>query len=144
MQTFLPYSDFHKTAKVLDYRRLGKQRVEAMQIINVIDKINLGARCAWMGHPAVLMWVGYEQALKLYHNIMIVEWVRRGYNNNMKLMDIPDNIEYPHWLGDERLHRSHRSALLYKDFRYYSQFNWAEKPELNYFWAEGKKNGQKN
>ena len=28
MQTFLPYKDFGKTAKCLDYRRLGKQRVE--------------------------------------------------------------------------------------------------------------------
>ena len=36
MQTFLPYSNFQKTAEVLDYRRLGKQRVEGMQIIKTI------------------------------------------------------------------------------------------------------------
>ena len=36
MQTFLPYSNFQKSAEVLDWRRLGKQRVEGMQIINTI------------------------------------------------------------------------------------------------------------
>ena len=34
MQTFLPYESFRESAKVLDWRRLGKQRVEGMQIIN--------------------------------------------------------------------------------------------------------------
>ena len=32
MQTFLPYPDFWVSAKMLDDKRLGKQRVEAMQI----------------------------------------------------------------------------------------------------------------
>jgi len=30
MQTFLPYADFKLSTRVLDYKRLGKQRVEAM------------------------------------------------------------------------------------------------------------------
>lgn len=33
MQTFLPFSDFKKSAESLDYRRLGKQRVECLQIL---------------------------------------------------------------------------------------------------------------
>jgi hypothetical protein len=33
MQTFLPYASFEETAHILDYRRLGKQRVEGWQII---------------------------------------------------------------------------------------------------------------
>ena len=36
MQTFLPYESFAESAKVLDWRRLGKQRVEGMQIIKAI------------------------------------------------------------------------------------------------------------
>ncbi len=36
MQTFLPYESFEKSAQTLDWRRLGKQRVEGMQIINAI------------------------------------------------------------------------------------------------------------
>ena len=37
MQIFLPYKSFKKSAEVLDYQRLGKQRVEALQIINIIE-----------------------------------------------------------------------------------------------------------
>ncbi|MDQ1681515.1 MAG: hypothetical protein QOH99_56, partial [Frankiaceae bacterium] len=33
MQTFLPYADFGASARVLDDRRLGKQRVETLQIL---------------------------------------------------------------------------------------------------------------
>jgi len=36
MQTFLPYSDFYKSISILDNKRLGKQRVEAKQILNII------------------------------------------------------------------------------------------------------------
>lgn len=39
MQTFMPYSDFEKVAQCLDNKRLGKQRVEALQIYNVLKKI---------------------------------------------------------------------------------------------------------
>ena len=33
MQTFLPYPDFARSARCLDNRRLGKQRVESYQIL---------------------------------------------------------------------------------------------------------------
>lgn len=36
MQTFLPYSDITESLRVLDDKRLGKQRVETFQIINAI------------------------------------------------------------------------------------------------------------
>ena len=36
MQTFLPYPDFKQSAACLDYRRLGKQRVEGVQILKKI------------------------------------------------------------------------------------------------------------
>ena len=61
MQTFLPYPDFKKSLQALDYRRLGKQRVEAYQIIRVI-KYGDG----WQHHPAAKMWRGHINALKLY------------------------------------------------------------------------------
>jgi len=37
VNTFLPYQNFRKIAKILDWKRLGKQRVEAKQIINILD-----------------------------------------------------------------------------------------------------------
>jgi hypothetical protein len=36
IQTFLPYPDFEESAAVLDMKRLGKQRVENLQIIQVL------------------------------------------------------------------------------------------------------------
>lgn len=35
MQTFLPFPDFARSAKVLDNKRLGKQRIEAKQILEI-------------------------------------------------------------------------------------------------------------
>jgi len=136
MQTFLPYSDFNKSAKVLDYRRLGKQRVEALQILKALQIKNYG----WKNHPIVKMWEGYENALIEYKNSMIKEWISRGYNNNMRLETIIGQCNYPEWLGDDKLHASHRSNLLKKNYEYYSQFNWKEEPGMDYIWIMPEEN----
>ena len=134
MQTFLPYSSFTKTFKTLDYRRLGKQRVEAMQILNIL--LNRTERPGWRNHPIVRMWDGYAPALQLYHNMCIEEWINQGYNNNMLLEDITEPIVYPHWLGDKSFHSSHRANLLRKDLEYYSQFSWTENTINPYSWYD--------
>ena len=132
MQTFLPYKSFNESFKVLDYRRLGKQRVEAMQILNVL----LGRRKTkgWVNHPATKMWKGYENALKQYHNECIDHWVARGYNNNMKKEVIEGDIVYPYWLGDDTFHSAHRSNLLRKDKEFYSKYLWTESDNMEYYW----------
>ena len=130
MQTFLPYSNFQKTAEVLDWRRLGKQRVEGMQIIKTILTPE---QKGWQNHPIVIMWTPYVQALQLYTNTIINEWIKRGYNNNMKLYEI-NSLTMPHWLGKEEFHASHRANLLRKDFKHYSQFGWTENPKNPYVW----------
>jgi hypothetical protein len=129
MQTFVPYPDFVKCARALDYRRLGKQRVECKQILNAIERGNGG----WANHPATRMWRGYEPALRQYMRAIILEWIDRGYNNNM---DIPDSekFEYPPWWGGP-IHASHRSALLEKDFEYYyGTHHWEDEPKIEYVW----------
>ena len=80
------------------------------------------------------MWRGYEEALLLYKNKMIEEWILRGYNNTMEMMGVSDDIEMPHWLGNERFHASHRSNLLRKDKEFYSQYGWRERDNLEYYW----------
>jgi hypothetical protein len=130
MQTFLPYPDFKKSLQALDYSRLGKQRVEAYQIIRAI-KYGGGYR----NHPAVKMWRGHINALKLYHNLCIDEWVRRGYRNNMLKMPIRGKIAYPEWFGRKNFHAAHRSNLLRKDLVYYSKFDWKESSALPYLWG---------
>ena len=67
MQTFLPYPDFNLSARVLDDKRLGKQRVESMQIYKSCVLDDYG----WKQHPAVKMWKGYETALLMYMDTMI-------------------------------------------------------------------------
>ena len=153
MQTFLPYVNFNATASTLDYKRLGKQRVEALQIHNIVSgKRTTGG---WINHPAVQMWMGYEDALAEYHNAMIEEWVDRGYKNTMKLLPHDGDLStcndlwhikfytdkyknrrwYPEWLSDERIIESHRSNLLRKDYAFYSKYNWDVPDNLPYVWG---------
>jgi hypothetical protein len=129
MQTFLPYPDFKKSLQTLDYRRLGKQRVEAYQIIRAI-KFGGG----YSRHPVVRMWHGHINALKHYYNLAIDEWVKRGYRNNMHKMKIPGKIAYPRWFGRDEFHAAHCSNMLRKDYCYYSQYGWSEPPDLPYLW----------
>jgi hypothetical protein len=130
MQTFLPYADIEKSVACLDYRRLGKQRVEALQLLKALTEPEYG----WKNHPATKMWIGHEDALAHYMNVCIKEWVRRGYKNSMLIKQVPPVIQMPSWLGDESFHASHRSNLLRKDQAYYSQFGWAEPNNLPYIW----------
>tara|TARA_R110000824_G_scaffold82342_3_gene206376 strand:+ start:591 stop:1100 length:510 start_codon:yes stop_codon:yes gene_type:complete len=142
MQTFLPVADFKASAKILDYKRLGKQRVEGMQLLNAMQPDY--DKKGWLNHPATVMWTGYENALKEYVNTMITEWKARGYNNTMQYYDIGGWVTYPDWLGSERIHKSHRMNLLRKDFTYYSKF-WPEEAIHNvmnietypYYWPVG-------
>jgi hypothetical protein len=130
MQTFLPCPDFEKSLRALDYRRLGKQRVEACQILRAIQHGG-----GWSRHPAVNMWRGHINALKLYYNLCIDEWVRRGYQNKMMKMKISGKISYPPWFGRKDFHAAHRSNLLRKDPVFYSQYGWTEPPDLPYRWS---------
>lgn len=133
MQTFLPYQSFTRTFKCLDYKRLGKQKVEALQIINVIE----GRSKGWENHPTVRMWHLNIDSLKLYCNLCIVEWVRRGYVNNIKMFELSFGlIEHPKWLGTNSFHSSHRAALLFKNYDFYSKYNWREQPKCEYVWPQ--------
>jgi len=132
MQTFLPYADLQESVRVLDYRRLGKQRVETFQVLNIL--LDRTPTKGWRNHPVTVMWTGYESALQLYQNYTIQEWISRGYKNTMLLEDVDMNsVVMPHWFGLEEFHRSHRSNLLRKDYEYYSQY-FDEDPNLPYYW----------
>lgn len=133
MQTFLPYPDFYQSAACLDRQRLGKQRVEGYQILRTL----LGISSGWANHPATRMWRGYEHVLRAYTDACIDEWLARGYVNNIVLPTIPPEYPYqgkPPWLGDDRLHSSHRSNLLRKQPSHYNQFGWTDDPAAPYYW----------
>ena len=133
MQTFLPYPNFADSLDCLDYRRLGKQRVEAFQIINALEGTSKGK--GWINHPATKMWADNIEALKLYCNIAIDKWIKRGYKNTMKLYAVHNLCpDMPLWFGDLDIHASHRSNLLRKDRDFYSKYGWNEPDNLDYVW----------
>lgn len=133
MQTFLPYADFKKSAACLDNKRLNKQILEAKTIYDIVIENRTSG--GWTSHPAVNMWRGYPEALALYFNACLDEWKRRGKHHSYENIPIADekNIKMPPWLGNERLHSSHRSNLLRKD-EWYDQFGWNESWYLPYYW----------
>ncbi|MEU1350591.1 MSMEG_6728 family protein [Streptomyces sp. NPDC005776] len=148
MQTFLPYPDFAASATVLDRRRLGKQRVEALQVQRGLTVPGYG----WRHHPAVRMWAGYEEALVRYGLEICRVWTEAGHGDTCAASLMTDfavhhpgaavrtqeqltaDGELPPWLGDPAFHRSHRSALRTKDPAIYAPL-FPDDPEgLPYVW----------
>ncbi|MDX3646129.1 MSMEG_6728 family protein [Streptomyces sp. MB09-02B] len=148
MQTFLPYPDFRASALVLDQRRLGKQRVEALQVLRGLIVPGYG----WRRHPAVRMWAGYEEALVRYGLEVCEVWCEQGHQDSCAATLVADFAavrpdarprdqarlaaagELPPWLGDDAFHRSHRSALLRKDPVLYAPSFPGEPDDLPYVW----------
>jgi len=117
MQTFMPYPAFDDSLKALDYRRLGKQRIEARMALDNLLGIK---RKKWGTHIVNKMWKGYENALAHYYNLCLDEWTSRGYKNNMPYY-ASVGVEYPWWMGNVKFHVSHRINLLNKDFDFYKK-----------------------
>lgn len=140
MITFLPFPDFEKSAACLDVKRLGKQRLEVLDILRALDGKNL----RWQNHPAVKMWRGCEWLLIEYGLAICGEWTKRGYQDNCatKIIEFDLKFHYqrnggiPYWIGLEKFHQSHQSQLYQKDPIYYFQFEEAGLKNLPYFWPE--------
>ena len=137
MQTFLPYESFARSAKALDQARLGKQRVETLQLLRGLVVPDYG----WQRHPALLMWKGFVPALTSYGLAMTDEWIARGHADTVRdqiLEFAPDaasgDVDLPPWLGDEELHRSHRSNLIEKSPEVYGPLFPDTDGGLPYVW----------
>ena len=135
MQSFLPYPDFVRSAACLDNKRLGKQRVEAWQILQAITNPGYG----WQYHPAVQMWRGHPYSLACYGWHVCDTWVQRGFADTLQERFLECSMTgpvdaMPVWLGCPKFHASHRAALLAKDPAHYGQFGWSETPAINYWW----------
>ena len=133
MQTFLPYESFARSAKVLDRQRLGKQRVEVLQILKALRDGG-----GWSNHPAVRMWRGYECVLIDYGLAVCDEWhCERGYKDTCaeKIASFSgDGWIRPPWLGDTAFHRSHQSNLIRKNPEHYGPIFWDVPDDLPYVW----------
>lgn|SRR5574343_265033 len=111
MQTFLPFPSFKKSVAHLDWKRLGKQRVECSQLLDN----------QWANHPATVMWRGYHDALRSYAQEAVNEWVKRGYQNTLDFAVRRQVVEMPWWFNLSVVHRSHQLRLLEKDHAFYSK-----------------------
>lgn len=147
MQTFLPYPDFERSARALDAKRLGKQRVETIQVVRALTVPGYG----WANHPAVLMWKGHEEALGRYGFVCCEVWTELGFGDTcaatigadlarVGIQQVRTEAELaaagalPSWLGDEALHLSHRSALVRKDPDHYRPLFPDAPDDLPYLW----------
>ncbi|MGN6744497.1 MAG: MSMEG_6728 family protein [Amnibacterium sp.] len=144
MQTFLPYPSFAASAASLDGPRLGKQRVETLQILRALLVPTYG----WQRHPVVQMWRGHVPALTAYGLAMTDEWLTRGHADTVRpqLVEFAPEVDgvpqealaarglLPPWLGDEAVHESHRSRLIQKDPAFYEAVFPGTRPDLDYVW----------
>jgi len=135
MQTFLPDSSWMVSARILDRQRLGKQRVEAYQILRALR----GESKGWVNHPATRMWRGYERGLIYYTTIMCDEWTRRGYKDSIRdkvtaMLDDHPTYEQPWWMREPQLFISHQSNLVRKDPTYYKWYFPQVQDDLPYYW----------
>jgi hypothetical protein len=146
VQTFLPYRDFARSAAVLDQARLGKQRVETLQVLRALELPDYG----WQHHPAVLMWRGRTPALVAYGLECVAAWTARGHADSTRDLiaefapevlgrsqaDLAEAGMLPRWLGNGALHLSHRSALVRKDAAYYRAVFGDVPDDLPYVWPD--------
>ncbi|MFW9874528.1 MAG: pyrimidine dimer DNA glycosylase/endonuclease V [Candidatus Thorarchaeota archaeon] len=130
MQVFLLYPDLCKSVQCLDPDRKGNQ---------VYNEAAILIKGGWKHHPASKMWKNYKVALAQYclYGLESLESDGKLYWHWIDFYSgylYHGDLILPSWLGDERVHSSHRAALLYKDYEYYKQFGWKEKPEMRYYW----------
>jgi hypothetical protein len=135
VNTFVPHKTMVESLMCLDYKRLGKQRVETKQILNVLR----GRSKGWGNHPATRMWRGHTGSLAMYGAISCRVWAQRGYEDNLlpyfleALEKYPD-VTRPGWWGDDRVHLSHQSNLVRKDSDWYGPQFPSVRIDLPYFW----------
>ena len=160
VNTFITSPSLEKCAKNLDNLRLGKQRVECIQLISFIENTN---NKGFKNHPVLIMWKEHVTALKVYCNFMIREFIARGFENTIPIYELDetkivfydnifneetglteiikpqiekDSIVFPIWFNWNPLILTHQASLLKKNNNYYSKI-FEHNPKffkLGYLW----------
>lgn len=135
MQTFIPYRSFKESSITLDNKRLAKQVVECKQIYAALTGLSepwgkpAKQTFAWIHHPAVKMWKGYEHMLCVYALHMRNEATSRGISDNTEMTEFfqirmnRHPFIIPSWMCDEeilfKVMHSHQCNLIRKDWKFY-------------------------
>ena len=128
VNTFMTSASLQECARNLHWKHLGKQRVEAYQLWRTLkgkgrllpDGTDGPPTKGWIHHPATLAWQGHTCALAMYTNVMIQEWIDRGYKNTMKFLPHCKNPRFPWWWGWEPMIMSHKASLHLKFPEFYT------------------------
>lgn len=132
MQVFVPEMSYAECAQYLDNKRLCKQALECIQIMDTLLGLPTKsgkARTGWFNHPAVLMWKGCEGELVSYTHAIIDEMDKRGfktdtYLNYLNMYTLPeDSCRKPIWWGDGDIHESHKIRLAQKGWEQLYKYN---------------------
>ena len=148
MNTFLPYEDYHETAKVLDNLRLNTTINEALVILRSISRVypvkERTQLSGFEGHTIAKFWTGYEFELAKYGFALAQEYLQRPISSNNPIESLnKKKVRYQQWkqliefmedqgweaikpslLGDETFHSGFRSFLLYKDIQAETYKKW--------------------
>lgn len=141
IQTFLPFTDFHWSARCLDNETLDQQRVDTYQIMRALLRGQ-----GDVNDPAALMWHGHERALLAYQQAICNEWSTVRGNKDatwdktrvLFLEHIPNPMTkplvLPRWVGNVDFHISHQSNLLRKDEDHYRPWFPGIRNDHIYIW----------
>lgn len=148
VQTWLPYPNYAESARVLDTRRLSRQRVEVVEIMDVLHEVN--QQSEYYDHPVIEMWRGYEPQLCEYGMVMCEEYQTRNRTRAGKIVNtrVTDLISWhldcatsgeftlskPPWFGDVQLHLSHQSNLVRENPDHYWKFFSGVPNDLPVIW----------
>lgn len=137
MYTFLPFASFAKSAAALDSGRLYRQVFDCKRIILA----QLDPQVGHQTHRSKTMWNGHTRSLCVFAIALIDEATSRGiaispYERRWLQVALEsyrkDAPRVPWWLGDSRLHSSHRAALKRRDPHYYRAFT--ERTDMLLWW----------
>ena len=138
MQTFFPIPELEANAMILsrDRKRLGKQRVESLQILQILT---FYPNSKWRNHPAVLMWENYENYLIEYTIPICKWWTAFGYkdtclNKILEFKQYYQGKQKPYWLNNKLFHLSHQSKLIQKNPKVFQDVFHNCPKNLEYYW----------
>jgi len=127
MQTWIISSNFKKSAKLLDRKRLGAQIYEGIHILSSLLNCNnklVNSKRNIANHPASKLWKDFESELLYYIYCHLREWLSRGYKTDINLKNykmlksrikLKNNV--PYWITNNLI-ETHKSVLFKKDDYY--------------------------
>lgn len=133
MNVFITNISPLETAKNLDKRRLFKQIIESIQILDALE----GRSEAWRNHPATLQYAEHIDWLKAYSECLLT--YREGFTTRANKADKTAQLLTPAFHNEDFFNQMKR-RLFTKDPEHYAQWSDLGTSDENWYWspAEGK------